>query len=63
MLWVDDLIICGNNTADIDHFKETISKRFDMKDMVGDLSNVLGLKVIRDRPAKILEINQEIYIE
>ena len=62
MLWVDDLIICGNNAADIDHFKETISKRFDMKDL-GDLSNILGLKVIRDRPAKILEINQEEYID
>lgn len=62
MLWVDDLIICGNNAAEIDHFKETISKRFDMKDL-GDLSNILGLKVIRDRPARILEINQEEYID
>ena len=62
MLWVDDLIICGNNAAEIDHFKETISKRFDMKDL-GDLSNILGLKVIRDRPARILEIHQEEYID
>ena len=62
MLWVDDLTICGNNAAEIDHFKEAISKRFDMKDL-GNLTNLLGLKVIRDRPARILEINQEEYIK
>ena len=48
-LWVDDLVVCGNNAAEIDHFKKAISKRFDMKDM-GNLSNILGMKVIRDRP-------------
>lgn len=62
LLWVDDLIICGNDASEIDHFKTTISRRFDMKDM-GELSSVLGLKVIRNRSARILEINQEEYID
>ena len=33
-----------------------------MKDM-GNVTNILGVKVFRDRPARILEIKQEEYID
>ena len=62
LLWVDDLIICGNNASDINKFKGAISKRFNMKDL-GALSYILGMEIKRDREARTLEITQKAYVE
>ena len=32
-IWVDDLIIAGKNTKDIEELKSQLSKEFEMKDM------------------------------
>ena len=58
LLWVDDLIICGNNGSDISKFKGAISKRFNMKDL-GALSYILGMEIKRDREVRTLEITQK----
>ena len=44
LLWVDDLIIAGNNLTEISKFKAAISKRFEMKDL-GELTWILGMEV------------------
>ena len=62
LLWVDDLIICGNSSEDIAEFKKAISGRFNMKDL-GALSSILGMKIMRDREARTLEITQTAYVE
>ena len=62
LLWVDDLIICGSSSGDIAEFKKAISGRFNMKDL-GALSSILGMKIIRDRRARTLEITQTAYVE
>ena len=62
LLWVDDLIICGNNGSDISKFKGAISKRFNMKDL-GALSYILGMEIKRDREVRTLEITQKAYVE
>lgn len=61
LLWVDDLIICGNDREGIAWFKEAISKRFNMKDL-GDLVWILGMEVHRDRLARTMRITQRAYI-
>jgi hypothetical protein len=62
LLWVDDLIIAGNNLTEISKFKAAISKRFEMKDL-GELTWILGMEVRRDRTQGVLEITQKAYID
>ncbi|CAA7020014.1 unnamed protein product [Microthlaspi erraticum] len=46
LLYVDDLIITGNDEAEIARLQEDMSIRFEMK-MLGELNNFLGLEVER----------------
>lgn len=62
LLWVDDLIIAGNNTQCLSNFKKDISSRFQMKDL-GELAWILGMEVKRDRAQGTIEITQRTYIE
>ena len=62
LVYVDDLIVCGDSRLEIEKFKSAISKRFNMKDL-GDLKRILGMEVKRDRKARTLEITQQTYIE
>jgi len=60
-LYVDDMIILG---ADLRAVKETIkgiAARWQIKDL-GDVSQILGLRVTRNRAEKILRIDQSPYI-
>lgn len=50
LVYVDDLIVCGDSRLEIEKFKSAISKRFNMKDL-GDLKRILGMEVKRDREA------------
>ena len=52
-LYVDDILIAGNNKEMIDTTKKWLSSNFEMKDM-GKASYVLGVKIIRDRIKRIL---------
>jgi hypothetical protein len=62
LLWVDDLIICGNDKEEIARFKTAISKRFHMKDL-GDLKRILGMEVTRDRKARVMTVKQQGYMK
>ena len=42
--------------------KVWLSKEFSMKDP-GEASFILGIKVYRDRPNRMLELSQKMYIE
>jgi len=61
LLWVDDLIVTGNDAKGIQAFRDAISIRFEMKDL-RNLEWILGMQVIRDRKHRTLEINQTGYI-
>ena len=45
-IYVDELIIVGNNGMDIDHVKSLLKQEFEMKDL-GELRYFLGIEVIR----------------
>jgi hypothetical protein len=62
LLWVDDLIIGGNNKKTIKKFKSDISTKFKMKEL-GELTWILGMEILRDRSAHTLEIKQSTYIK
>ena len=47
-LYVDDILIAGNDKKLIDVTKKWLSSNFEMKDM-GDANYVLGVKILKDR--------------
>jgi hypothetical protein len=61
-LYVDDILIARNNKEMIDTTKKWLSSNFEMKDM-GKASYVLGVKIIRDHPKRLLGLTQETYIK
>ena len=61
-LYVDDIMIVGNDKKLIDVTKKWLSSNFEMKDM-GKASYVLGVKIIRDRSKQLLGLSQETYIQ
>lgn len=46
LVYVDDLLITGDNLAEIDHLKKMLSTQFHMKDL-GELRYFLGLEISR----------------
>jgi len=60
-LYVDDILLAGNNLKMIETTKKWMSSVFEMKDM-GEARHILGLEIIRIRPKKLLGISQGAYI-
>ena len=60
-LYVNDILLAGNDKEMIVATKAWLSSNFEMKDM-GEASYVLGVKILRDRLRKFLGLSQETYI-
>ena len=61
-LYVDDILIVGNDKKLIDVTKKWLSSNFEMKGM-GVVNYVLGVKILRDRSKRLLGLSQEMYIK
>ena len=61
-LYVDDILLAGNDMSSIVATREWLSSTFEMKDM-GEANYVLGVKIVRDRSKKLLCLSQETYIK
>ncbi|XP_075092123.1 retrovirus-related Pol polyprotein from transposon TNT 1-94 [Nicotiana tabacum] len=48
VLYVDDILLIGNNVSMLNSVKEWLSSRFDMK-YLGQVAHILGIKLMRDR--------------
>ena len=55
-LYVDDILIVGNDKKLIDVTKKWLSSNFEIKDM-GEASYVLGVKILRDRSKHLLRLS------
>ena len=62
LLYVDDILIVGQDAGVIGNLKKDLFKLFDMKDL-GPARQILGMQIIRDRKAKKLQLSQEKYIK
>ena len=60
-LYVDDILLVGNDIEMLNKIKSELSEKFETKDM-GETSYVLGIQILRDRKSRILSINQEKYL-
>ena len=61
-LYVDDILLAGNDMEMIVTTKRWLSSIFEMKDM-GEANYVLGVKIFKDRSKKLLGLSQETYIK
>jgi hypothetical protein len=58
VLYVDDMLLIGNNTKNIQDVKTQLSFKFDMKDL--DASNfILGMEIKRDQKKKETLVKSE----
>jgi len=61
-LYVNDILLAGNNLEMIEATKNGLSSVFKMKDM-GEARYILGMKIIRNHPKKLLGVSKEAYIK
>ncbi|KAL0283563.1 UNVERIFIED_CONTAM: Retrovirus-related Pol polyprotein from transposon TNT 1-94 [Sesamum radiatum] len=61
-LYVDDILLAGNNMEMIVATQKWLSSAFEMKDM-GEAEYILGVKIHRDCSKKLLSLSQETYIK
>ncbi|KAL0457612.1 UNVERIFIED_CONTAM: hypothetical protein Slati_0388400 [Sesamum latifolium] len=62
VLYVDDILLIGNDVKMLGYIKAWLSIQFSMKDM-GEASYILGIKIYKDRSRRMLGLTQSSYIE
>ncbi|GKF78588.1 retrotransposon protein, putative, ty1-copia subclass, partial [Tanacetum coccineum] len=62
ILYVDDILIMGNNIPRLKEVKDYLGKCFSMKDL-GEAAYILGIKIYRDRSLRLIRLNQSAYID
>ena len=62
ILYVDDILIIGNDIPTLQTVKIWLSNQFSMKDL-GEATYILGIRIYRDRSRGLLGLSQSIYID
>ncbi|KAK8670028.1 hypothetical protein V6N13_104794 [Hibiscus sabdariffa] len=62
ILYVDDILIIGNDIPTLQSVKAWLSSCFSMKDL-GETTYILGVKIYRDRSRRLLGLSQSTYID
>ena len=62
VLYVDDILLIGNDIPTLKNVKTWLGNCFSMKDM-GDAAYILGIKIYRDRSRRLIGLSQSIYID
>ncbi|GJW46620.1 retrotransposon protein, putative, ty1-copia subclass [Tanacetum coccineum] len=62
ILYVDDILIMGNNIIMLQDVKSYIGRCFAMKDL-GEAAYILGIKIYRDRSRRLIGLCQSAYIK
>ncbi|KAK8995295.1 hypothetical protein V6N11_069734 [Hibiscus sabdariffa] len=62
ILYVDDILIIGNDIPTLQSIKTWLSSCFSMKDL-GEAAYILGVKIYRDRSRRLLGLSHSTYID
>lgn len=62
VLYVDDILLIGNDISVLQSVKIWLSKTFSMKDL-GEATYILGIRIYRDRSKRLLGLSQSTYID
>ncbi|CAM9810004.1 unnamed protein product [Heterosigma akashiwo] len=61
-VYVDDLVISGSSPALVSDFKQSLASKYDLTDQ-GELTQILGIKVVRDKRGKCFYLSQTSFIK
>ena len=56
VLYVDDILLIGNDVSTLQFVKIWLSKNFSMKN-IGEATYILGIKIYRDRSRRLLGLS------
>ena len=56
LLYVDDILLIGNNIELLENMKEYLNKCFSVKDL-GEAAFILGIKIYRDRSRRLIGLS------
>ncbi|KAJ9566323.1 hypothetical protein OSB04_002289 [Centaurea solstitialis] len=62
VLYVDDILLIGNDIPTLQSVKAWLSKCFQMKDL-GEAAYILGIKIYRNRSRRLIGLSQSTYID
>jgi hypothetical protein len=62
ILYVDDILLMGNDIEFLDGIKRYLNKSFSMKDL-GEAAYILGIKIYRDRSRRLIGLSQSTYLD
>ena len=57
ILYVDDILLIGNDVPFLTTIKDSLKKSFSMKDL-GEAAYILGIKIYRDRSRRLIWLSQ-----
>src|SRR5215216_5300074 len=61
ILYVDDILLIGNDIEFLDSVKGYLNKNFSMKDL-GEAAYILGIKINRDRSRRLIRLSQSMFL-
>ena len=62
ILYVDDILLIGNNIEFLDSINEYLNKNFSMKDL-GEAAYILGIKIYKDRSRHLIRLSMSTYLD
>ena len=62
ILYVDDILLIGNDTEFLNSIKGYLNKNFSMKDL-GEAAYILDIKIYRDRSRRLIGLSQSTYLD
>ena len=62
ILYVDDILLIGNDIEFLDSIKGYLNKSFSMKDL-SEATYILGIKIYRDRSRCLIGLSQSAYLD
>ena len=62
ILYMDDILLIGNDIEFLDSIKGYLNKNFSMKDH-GEAAYILGIKIYRDRSRCLIRLSMSTYLD
>ncbi|PKI43663.1 hypothetical protein CRG98_035947 [Punica granatum] len=62
VLYVDDILLMGNDVGMLSSVKVWLSNTFSIKDL-GEATYILGIRIYRDRPKRLIGLSQALYLD
>ena len=62
ILYVDDILLIGNDIEFLDSKKGYLNKNFSIKDL-GEAAYILGIKIYRDRLRRLIRLSMSTYLD